>query len=452
MQPHKHPKELITHIKAQLTAHEEPYASGAWEKFNRKKNKKPVLWLSGVAAILILGFTLIWALHQNPKKTQQHYAAIKPVEKNFIAKTNKLVQKNGSNISQQTALNVALKAQNNDLKKVKKTVNYGPKLAISNKHFTNTSIQLIAKINKQKTINLALNPQNNGLNKIKTTVSYNPGSAIVTTTLPDTLIQLITNNIIEPPSNKIADSVVTSINKAKLAKTKNLAFFDKQAKLNEAVKTNKKASKWLIGLAIAPSFGNTPKLNMGYGLNMEYAITSKISINSGVAYNQLSASKNIEGANIFPDISSIKSPSANVKNLESVNTNMSGIDIPLEIKYHISKSIYANIGVSAFAILNQQRSNNYIEEKLVTQESFTIAGEQQETNFLVYERSTQQVAENQIDNPQYLAFYNFNLGFRQKIAKKTYVAFEPFVKLPVQEITAERLRLIGTGLRLRFNF
>jgi hypothetical protein len=38
------------------------------------------------------------------------------------------------------------------------------------------------------------------------------------------------------------------------------------------------------------------------------------------------------------------------------------------------------------------------------------------------------------------------------VAKKKFVALEPFVKLPVKKITTYRLRLIGTGLRLNFDF
>ncbi len=453
MQTHKHPKELITHIKAQLTAHEAPYASGAWEKFNRKKKKKPVLWLSGVAAILVLGFTLFWAMHQNFQKTMQHYAVIKPAEKTFIAKKNKLMQKNGNNISKQTTLHVASK--NNGLNNLKTTAYDDPTSTTSNKHQANTAIQLTAKINTQKTINATSKNKNNNLNNFKTIAYNNPTSTTVATNLPDTLIQLIANNTTEQLGNKIADTAVKSINNAKLEKIKNLAFFDKQAKVNEATKTSKKNSKWLIGIAIAPSFDNTSRLNMGYGVNMEYAISQKIAINSGISYNQLSTTRGIASANTFYEdaSASIKSQTAaSVKNLESVNAQVGGIDIPLEIKYSLSKSFYANVGISAFAILNQQRKNNYVEEKLVTQFTSTLNGDEQLNNFLVYERTSEKVADNEIENTKYLAFYNFSLGYKKRLIKNTFVSFEPFIKLPAKEMSTQKLLLIGTGLRLKFNF
>ncbi|TAH04949.1 MAG: hypothetical protein EAZ15_00350 [Sphingobacteriales bacterium] len=493
MQHHnKNPKhkELITHIVAKLATNEEPYAVGAWENFNKKKKRKSIIRLRSAAAILLLGCGLFFWFNQSPKNTIVNYANVKQIEnKTIIAKkshqkTDDLKptrQKYGVKINTEKLVNVAFISSKNAIKQdksyqksVKNTLNLSNQNQLLMAKTTGSTA--ISNLNKpliiSAIINLPLLNQNINfkkgvkqrvvkLNSAKTegkinTIIYdepsfnNDGIILVDTT---NLLTANKANLKQSNQNNFIDTVAKqNVNIDDLAKIKKSAFLEKESKVKEVAKTSKKSSKWLLGLAIAPSFGNTSKLNMGYGLNMDYALNSKISINSGLGYNQLSTTQNINGANVFAESSSIKSTNFSVKNLESVNANVSGIDIPIEIKYNINKSIYANVGVSAFAVLNQQRSNNYIEEKLVNQISTSVSGEEQPNNFLVYERSTEQVADNQIKNPNFLAFYNFSFGFRQKIAKKTFVAFEPFVKLPVREISAEKLRLVGTGLRLRFNF
>ena len=52
----------------------------------------------------------------------------------------------------------------------------------------------------------------------------------------------------------------------------------------------------------------------------------------------------------------------------------------------------------------------------------------------------------------YLGFYNLSFGYKKKMLKRHFVAFEPFVKLPIKEVTQDNLRLVGAGLRLKVDF
>ena len=432
--PETNNNELITHIVTQLKNTEEAYNFGAWEKFNEQKKYKSIFWLRSTAAILVLSFALFFWLGKN---TIFNQVAVKKYVNNTIVETK---NENALKIGKPKPVH------NNSLKAIG---GYKPAFTLSNDKLKNSSIQFTSKLNKQKSNDWVLENQNSVLENVADIIDFTDTNFVSSSAVAETNERMQTQLAI----NKLSDSVnPTKVIESKPTNTKTADFFIAQAEILEPIIKDIKGNKWSLGLAISPSFGNTPKLNMGYGLNMEYALSPKISINSGLIYNQLSATKNIEGANIFQSEGSVRSPNDNAKNLESVNANISGLDIPLEIKYHINKFIYANFGVSAFATLNQQRSDSFIEEKLVTQLSVSITGEQQENVLLVYERSTQKVADSQVDIPKYLAFYNFSFGFRQKVARNSFINFEPFLKLPVQEITAERLRLIGTGLRLKFNF
>ncbi len=461
MQAHKNkkpnPKELIPFLVAQLAANEEPYAAGAWENFNKRKKRKPLFWLKTAAAILVLGLGLFFLLHLSQKNTIGHNVNVKNKNnKTVLAKQSK--QNKAQTIltkhSKKGKPNILKATYSNNLKLL---LNKGK--AIQNSETIN--LNLTKKTNKftdltSHTVLLQTNKTAKGMRKPSI------GDSVTTKNKNYTVVAIVKNDDFNSTNKKITDTtsiLITDTNFVKqstprpqLAKTKSVTVFDNALLNKVTLQTNKKSSKWLFGLAIAPSFGNTQKLNMGYGLSMEYALSSKIAINSGVLYNQLSTTQNINGATFFAEQGSVRSPDVSVKNLESVSANLSGIDIPLEIKYSFSKSFYANIGMSAFAILNQQRSNSYIEEKIVTQFTTTLTGQQQANNFLSYQRSTEQVADKEIEKLKYLAFYNFSVGFKQKIATKSFVALEPFIKLPIQEISAEKLRLIATGLRIRLNF
>ncbi len=62
-------------------------------------------------------------------------------------------------------------------------------------------------------------------------------------------------------------------------------FLDAEVKTNPALAQTKtiaeKGDKWEMGLVVAPSIGNSKKLNMGYGVSMAYALSDKVSISSG---------------------------------------------------------------------------------------------------------------------------------------------------------------------------
>jgi hypothetical protein len=141
------------------------------------------------------------------------------------------------------------------------------------------------------------------------------------------------------------------------------------------------------------------------------------------------------------------------KDLESVEAKISGIDIPLEVKYHFSKKLYANVGVSAFAVIRHQQNNSYVEQKLVEREaSFTAGNKDSFTTFMVTEKTTEKAPEAEVSNDKYLGFYNFSFGYKQKISKSKSVSVEPFMKVPMKEVSKENLRLMGTGVRLKFDF
>lgn len=416
--------ELIAHIRESLVEHEEPYVMGAWEKFNApEKKRRPIAWLpflQGAAALLVIGFIAILILNKKPV-TQQ------------IAKVE--VDKKQPAIKEAIGAKEMINPKNSEIMEGKIDVN-----SLSNTNKTDgqadQSNPMVTAQPEPKLQNEPIIIANNTLD-----VSQRPAEKIV-----------------EAPVIKSNEETV-AVNKVEAQKPNIIDFLENETQKNkikdkEKIDANKK-NKFTVGVVVAPSFGNVKKLNMGYGVSVDYNLTAKFSLNSGVAYNQMAATKGAQSGSMAADapMSSALVRSGSSKNLESVEERVTGIDIPLEIKYHVNKHIYASFGVSAFAVIKQQRSNTYIEEKIVQQSSEAgLTSASQFSSMLVSERVTEKETPTKAEDYSYLGFYNLSFGYKKKISKNNSFAIEPFLKLPMKEVKTENLKLIGTGVKLKFDF
>ena len=414
--------ELITHIRESLMAHEEEYAPGAWEDFIEDKPKKRGLffWLGGLssaAAVLLIGFGLFFVLNKKdlPKNTE-------------ITGT---------------------KSNKNE-----------PVLPIRPEVIPGVSSEQKQGVSKSDTENNGISVNNDisgdgevtESGKVATNLSANePRSAIVSLGLvqPDVNPGSKSEQVV--PQERVIVTVPAGDKKQSFEDF--LLGESKQNRIaNTGKSTDKKESKWEMGLVVAPSFGNSKKLNMGYGVSMGYALSDKVSISSGISYNEMGASRTIES----PPNLAMMSVSVGVgvanesKELKAVNAQLRGIDIPLELKYHLSKRVYANVGVSAFAVIDQKQQNTFIESKVAPQ---AYDGDSGVAKAMVLNRTVSEEApKEEIKNAPYLGFYNFSVGYKQKISKGKAFSVEPFIKLPMKELKQENLYLIGTGVKLKFDF
>ena len=414
MQPIEHMKgsedELIAHIKESLTGHEEEYVPGSWENFNQiegKRNAK-VLWLwrlsSAAAVILIAGAAILFFTNKTtdvlPVQNVQHK------QKEIPAPSAKTEEK----VAKEADLPIAV-TEHEQLAAVRENKNVPVYAA------TQEPVNVVSGISTE-------------------TIAEKSNPVVPLVRVPDT----------KPDIVKTEAKPVTVENKTTVFQE----FLNNETKKNQGEALAKssaprKEDKWEMGLVVSPSFGNTKKLNMGYGVSMGYALSDKISLNSGVSYSEMAASRSLPA----PVSTAIAGES---KNLESIEAKVTGIDIPLELKYRLSKNLYANVGVSAFAVINQKQSNSYIQEKLVERDVSSSNGLAELKTFAVNERVVEPAQDSEIKDGKYIGFYNFSFGYKQKISKNKAVSIEPFMKVPMKEVSKENLRLIGTGVRLKLDF
>ncbi|MDN3585083.1 hypothetical protein QWY86_00270 [Pedobacter aquatilis] len=438
-------KELIEHIKDSLSVHEEAYTPGAWERFALQEEKKRrgfVLWplWSAAAIILIIGGFFVFNNNSNIK---QQISAKKPAPKLESKKDtihNSSVNPNNQEVLAKTPQNI-IKTKETTTDNIENSVKSAP---IEPDY---------AKVGNQQ-INPAL--ENNTISQIDLPAVVRQNE--------NTLLRPNDGfNIASINDSKKAELV---IEKKKPAQTK-LTFEDILARdsytSNQSKPEKTKGnSKWEPGVFVAPSMGNDNKVNMNYGFSLSYNVANKLSISSGIAYAALSSTSNpsVNNGNLSYDAAASpvmsgkgSSTVSTSKNLESVNANVRGINIPIELKYSISKKLYTGIGVSALAILNNRQDNNYL---VSSAQNRTVAnaanGYSEQQMLLVTERVSEPQAESATAADKYIGFYNFSLGYKQKISGKKNFAVEPFLRVPMKTFSKDNLNLTNGGLRLKLDF
>ncbi len=430
--------ELFAQIKERLAEHEEVYTPGAWERFEKREKKKTGwIWLgslSTAAALVLIGFALFYTGSPIQNKDLQQQVKTSPSSPDIdivpeITPDGRESNKAIDNLKKETTENKNIVEQ-----RIRNNV---------------PGNALIVKLNQPADSKPVFIPE------------VQPVTVPVQGTILNQEITTPVDKINKQTEDVVSEAIVTSVIKEKDSvkgnKPKSFQeFLDAEVRSNSAVaalkSTAKKAEKWELGLMVAPSMGNAKKLNMGYGLSMDYALSDKVSISSGISYNEVGATKEI-GRNDGAMASPTSTPMVNeTKSLKSVEANLVGIDIPIGIKYSLSKKFYTNIGISAFAVLNQKQNNNYVKGSV----EYAMADDQPGyTGFKALFQTrevTEAVPSGEIRGDKYLGFYNFSFGFKQPISGSKAFSVEPFMKLPMKEFTKENLHLIGTGVKLKFDF
>jgi hypothetical protein len=405
-------EELITHIKNSFADHEEEYVPGAWENFNKKDDKKTglIYWIGGLstaAAVLLIGFLFFF----------------KAEDKKVANGVNHNIAKNAPGVlTPDLKAETGLLAPNNQIEQIVTTNN--------NRVESNPLLQdkeelaLVVEpspLSNPNTVIAALVPENTSNKEQNQAVAVAGDQTNTNTKKPITIDEFLAN---ENTKNRM----------------------DKER--GEKHTPNK---RWDLGVVVAPSIGNNEKLNMGYGVSMAYNLSSKVSVGSGLSYNEMGASKDIIG-NAAPNSPSANALVSDTKSLQSVNTRVTGIDIPLELRYNLSSRFYANVGVSAFAVINQQQNNVYLQGTVMQRTAVNLAGDVQPQSFFMTEQVSEKAPEALSPNNKLIGFYNFSFGYRQKLSKDKFIGIEPFIKVPMSDVTKENLRLLGTGLKIKFDF
>ncbi len=420
-----------------MASHEEPYLPGAWEKFNESttREKTPVFTLFRVlsiaAMLLVCAFVFLYVNRVDEKPTQQ----LAGQKSGALPQQDEAVDTEpDSEILDETALIPELER----------------------------SIYTVKRRSQEEVIDSMLNDgtaQKYAYRALDSTALLEQQAALLAPAENIPLESMIASRKMQlkgmlPLRSKVPVPTISAMPEEGQAAEPARSFEDflKHEQVLATAKQpmqDKKAmeDKWALGLVVAPSIGNNNKLNLGYGLSMGYALSKKVAVVSGISYNDMHASNQVPA----PPMNTAAFFQGESKNLESVEASVSGIDIPLGIKYNLSKRVYANVGVSAFAVLNERKNNTYVQERSVQTASTDPASAGEMRIVVMNQRVTEKAPDPSVGD-KYIGFYNLSFGVQQPLSKKNTLSLEPFVRLPMKETSADNLKLIGTGIKVKLDF
>jgi hypothetical protein len=388
--------DLIRQMKQVLQAYEEPYMEGAWEQFSAKPKKRLLpywSWAAVAAVFIILGSVWIFSYKQTSGTVQ-----LKVAEKK---------------------LNMSPPAKQSPDSRASITDQFSPgeKHAGHAKHLFSKRQSDIKPTNNLEGLLIAEN-------NIEVASSLAPGLL------------------------RSAEVQYTERKPTLIATDKFMNFLVNQGKEADQEKIAKKAAKleyasnWGFGVEVLPTVSEAA-LSVGAGLTTQYKISEHFSVGSGISYVQLQA-----GKSLTPGVSLLSS-----KQLQSVNANFQGIDIPLNLVYNINKSIYTAVGVSYFNVIKEDRKNTFISEREVTALSTNpVTGLAANTRSFVSETTQEPATESLLNGRSYLGFFNFSIGRKQELFKKRNIFIEPFIKVPIGKLSQQELKMMNGGMKFRLAF
>ncbi len=450
--------EFLEQIKSTLLAHEEPYDEGAWERFAAKNTSKsvakkptPVIpfwkWAAAAAAVLI-GAVLLLQYFNAPN-------TVKTIGDNeSVVKTDINTQpaKDSQTILADTFNTATLPVPEN---------NIAHKNDFNNPQKQFSPSPIINEIFKQPKVMAEADD-----------VDVKPLPIPVPTPTPSIAAsqpapqKQQTQPLEDKPANKPfwQGGIETNVAKNPAPQNNNAVAVNSQP--NQTRDKADKSGKWLSSLYVSPNFSDAG-VNMGYGYSLGYAISNKIRVSSGIAYTKVSSSKNFDAptqpntlameatigvssyAKSAVASNSIAAPSAPY--VQSVESWISGIDVPVEVTYNVNNKIYATGGVSGLFVMNGENTKKIVSDLNSRAAVLDAKGDVKGYSSLAEEsKPAYQTSSN--DNGAFLGFYNVAVGFKQKVSNKNSVSVEPFIKVPMKQVSEQKLNYTGVGVRLKFDF
>lgn len=422
----EHPKkELIEGIADLFEDYEEAYVPGEWEAFSAPRKKKyPFLgqWVKIAAVLLLILSVLVFSLSDDSKQ-QTELVGVKP-QVQHAGKGDSIAASKGG-VTLPAAAGV--EAADRTVESNSSTTGVKPGAALTHS---------VAKNGAAPAIGIDLGP--------KEQKGFGTDTAVVIAKSP---IYAQNTGAVEPLKKAIATDTVVVLENNKLS---TIDFLIAESK-NPAKEQKKKdlGSKWDFGVEVMPTV-TQKNMNVGAGLTTAYRLSNKLSISSGISLLQLQSGVNVGNAGGI-DMSVARSLSD--RQLTAVNSNIKAVDIPLGLVYKINQHFYTSAGVSYFNVINEKRSNTYLQTAQVSQSvSNAVTGDSYSYKAVVSEQVSEPVDSEPLRGNSYLGFFNFSIGRKQTLFNKYNIMIEPFIKVPVGKLSDQELKLLNSGLKLQLSF
>lgn len=454
-------KELIEEIIGQLKDHELPYREGSWETFASKQGvaappSSAWKYWSAAAAVLLCFGVGYWGL-KNSSSVAPSSAVLTQNDKNseVLADNKDLkesIQRSLSAVTGEQGLSAQellrdrpftyskVESEPTDNSQQQQFVLFGGKAVRGNNINVSNNFAAMGG----KTMQLRNSTLSAQINLDDPTAA---ASADITTRAQ--VATTTQSNVTPTNSNTVVSSTQTQREAARLAAL--YAGQQENRRGSVMLKSNNDLDrKWEMGAFVSPA-STSESITLGGGVALAYNVSSKISIRSGASiqhYGAVSGNTPITPA-MASNSFEMNAPSylsqpnglsnafakglADAKDAKS-NERVSGkiltVDIPVDVRYAITKNFYTSVGVSYVGVLDQERATIY------------------ETNNTEYKQKS---TEKNVDDKGVNGFVNFSVGRKQKVGKLS-ISVEPYYKIPVGDLRSSDLNYSNGGVKIITSF
>lgn len=201
------------------------------------------------------------------------------------------------------------------------------------------------------------------------------------------------------------------------------------------------SGRWKFGIELNSTL-TTDRPGIAAGILTQFEVSDQIKLAAGLTYSRIAASHDIDPVQLSYDTRMVGG--------ESV---IRAIDIPLTLVYEPTDGWFASVGVSALAVLDEDKS--YRMESEVLQETVMIDRESG-ASVAVFEVVTDQYSRPGVDTDfegrSNLGYLNLSIGRKQRLNKRADLLFEPFIKIPMGGLQRRDVNMLTSGLKIKVLF
>jgi hypothetical protein len=407
-----------------------PYAPGAWEAFEARRNQKRAIppfwwWSGGIAASLAL--ILFLGLQWTGGNQEQRVA----LEKESIQEAGQPSQVEQSQADFEST-------DSEEAPKVLAEQTAEKSKGSGSNSYASTpqkSSQLLAKSDLGTQKSLVYSTESAAENVVETTSQQ--AQALAATSPAASSNASLQASLKEEKS--IVPTTATVPSYAEIVPAEAAALLAQQ----------KDPLAFAIGLG--PGFGNSTEANqvtsgslIGLGMQVDMALGRKLRVGSGLGVNYLSQAT--EGPSVF-SLAGVNSPIEKTTQLQQVQ-----VDLPLYVRYSLtpSKSISVQAGFSNLLAFNQAA-----QQELVYNRQVAVPADAT-TNSLGTFKTMQVVETSTLAGPstRFFPFALANLGVNVRVyeTKKSNYLLMPFYSYPLQDIsgTGQNPAVVGAAFKITF--
>ena len=421
-------KETFKLIKQALENYEEEYIPGSWENFvnKQKKRKKIILWKlgTGIAASFLFGGLAFYSL----KLTNND----NPVSDERQITTNET----HTHIPDRKDIKNPSDDNSSDLKNGLHAT-------------TGKKTSYILKFPEETNVTGVNSKPGKDIHK-----ANNDVISTKTANLTESLTFLPAYDIsktfdkLKSPSEKIPDPLKISLQPDDEEDPEN-KFIPEPTDFYPGEENNKNEltakRKIRFGINLSPGVNSTQTANALYfsgGISTSFVFYKNFELSTGLQVEHQSV---------------VNGPHANNVGLlvDETRADLINLDLPINITWKFfsnsSKSYYISGGLSSLAYLSENYENTTYTQEI--REFVIMEGGQETVSYdLVNVESTTQNSVSSFQSFDVAGRINIILGLEQHLSGKISLHIEPYLKIPISEMTTENLKFTTSGITCKISF